>query len=297
MDANRQGEYALRRTGNYFDQTEGSAYHLQPLTFVEFLSKPESLFMYDSTFMQIPGYVQQIAEIKPIEEEARQYVVDYIMEEFEHNLLGMQDYVRWAKLFEHRCAALTPSFWAQVNMHDLMLAKDLEMDDNTISRTNKGNAARLGSQTTTTKQEGETETKGKTSTSQDITNTQITDSSSQEANATVIRSDGQLSENIDYDWSDAADNVRGVRSRAGDTVQHMDSETNNESLTASNSNSVSSSIIDNTSEENTATSNDVMSMTNKMYMQEKQWAINTARDLMPLEWLRIQLRPMFNMIY
>lgn len=297
MNGERQSDYALRRTGNYFDLIEGNGYHAQPVTFTEFLSKPESLFMYDTTFMQIPGYIQQSAEIAPVEEDARQYVVDYIMKEFGHNLLGMQDYVRWATLFEHRCATLTAPFWAQVNMHDIMLARELEMDDNTITRTNIGNAARLGQQTTTTDQSGASETSGKTSTAQDVKNAQTTDGSNREANVTVVRANDQLTDDINYDWSEAADNVHEVRSRAGDTSQHMDSETNSESKTTSNSHSASVSSTDNNSEESKTTGNDVMSMTNKMYMQEKQWAINTARDLLPLEWLRRQLRPLFYMIY
>lgn len=297
MNANRQGDYTLRRTGNYFDQIEGIDYHLQPLTFHEFLQKPESNFMYDPTFFQIPQYIQQDAQIAPIEEDARQYVVNYIMDEFEHNLLGMQDYVRWAKIFEHRCASVTASFWAQVNMHDLMLAHELEMDDNTVTRTNTGNAVRLGTQTTTADQNGESETTGKTATKQSIANTQSTDASTREANATVVRAADELNEEIHYDWSDAADNVHEVRSRAGDTLQKMDSETNSESKTTSSSHSVTTSRMDDNSEQSTATSHDVMSMTNKMYMQEKQWAINTARDLFPLEWLRLKLRPLFYMIY
>lgn len=103
------------------------------------------------------------------------------MDEFEHNLLGMQDYVRWAKRFEHRCAEITPAFWAQVNMHDLMYAYELEMDQNTFTRTNTGN--------------------------------------------------------------------------------------------------------------------EVQDVTNKQFMQEKQWAISTAQQLLPLTWLRQALRPMFYMLY
>lgn len=297
MIPDKQGDYALRYTGNYFDLIEGDGYHSQPLTFHEFLSKPESLFMYDDTFMQIPGYIQKGAEIDDIEEAARQYVVNYIMDEFEHNLLGMQDYVRWSRLFEHRCAELTASFWAQVNMHDLMYAKDLEMDENTYTRTNTGNASRLGTQTTTTDATGKSTTSGDTTTSQDITNTQSTDSSTREANASVVRASDQISDDIDYNWSDAADNVHEVRSRAGDSLQHMDSTTNSESTTESESHSVSVSATDNSAEQNTAKGIEDNLLTNKMFMQEKQWAINTARDLFPLAWLRQALRPMFYMIY
>lgn len=297
MKAKKQNDYALRHTGNYFDLVEGPGYHLQPLTFHEFLSKPESFFMYDEAFMQIPGYIQQGALVAPIEESARQYVVQYIMDEFEHNLLGMQDYVRWAKLFRNRCASLTPAFWAQVNMHDLMMAHELEMDQNTVTRTNTGNAARLGTQTTITDQTASSSTSGHTASTQDIGNTQDSDSYSREANASVVRAGDQLTDDLDYNWSDAADNIHEVRSRAGDTTQRMESTTDSESTTQSQAHSVATSSTDNTSEENTARGNEVQDMTNKQFMQEKQWAIETARHLLPLEWLRQALRPMFYLIY
>lgn len=297
ININAQGDYALRKTGNYLDLIEGNGYHSQPLTFHEFLSKPESLFMYDDTFMQIPGYIQSNAEIIPVEESARQYVVQYIMDEFEYNLLGMQDYVRWSKLLEHRCAELASAFWAQVNMHDLMFAHELEKDENTYSRTNTGNASRFGGQTVTTDQTASSTTKGSTSSKQDIDNTQSTDTSSREGVATVVRAENQLSDDLDYNWSDAADNIREVRSKAGDTNQHMESKTDSESTTESQSKGTSTTAMNNSRDENTNTGTETSDLTNKMFMQEKQWAINTARDLLPLTWLRTQLRPMFYMIY
>ena len=297
MRAEKQGDFALRRTNNYFDLVDGNHYHLTPITFHEFLTKPESLFIYDDDFMQVPGYIQRSADIAPIEEGARQFVVGYIMDEFSHNLLGMQDYLRWADLFRNLCASITPAFWSQVNMHDLMLAHELEMDANTISRTNTGNASRVGGQTTTTEQAAKSATTGRTSTVQDVDNMQSTDTSSREANATVVRAADQLSNDIDYNWSDAADNVREVRSRAGDAKQHMESATDSESSTASQSNSVSTSSMNNSADQNTNTGVENQELTNKMFMQERQWAIDTARQLLPLQWLRQQLRPMFYLLY
>lgn len=297
MDAKTQSNYYLRNTGNYFDLVEGSDYHLQPLTFHEFLTKPESLFMYEDSFMQIPGYIQSGAQIEVIEEAARQYVVQYIMDEFEHNLLGMQDYVRWAKRFEHRCAEITPAFWAQVNMHDLMYAYELEMDQNTFTRTNTGNASRSGTQTTTSDQTSTSKTSGKTTSSQDMDNTQSTDSYNREGSANVVHASDQLSGSLDYDWSDGADSVREQRSRSGDTHQHMESETNSESTTESESHAETVSSSSNGSEENKTTGNEVQDVTNKQFMQEKQWAISTAQQLLPLVWLRQALRPMFYMLY
>lgn len=297
MDAKTQSNYYLRNTGNYFDLVEGNNYHLQPLTFHEFLTKPESLFMYEDSFMQIPGYIQSGAQIDVIEEAARQYVVQYIMDEFEHNLLGMQDYVRWAKRFEHRCAEITPAFWAQVNMHDLMYAYELETDQNTFTRTNTGNASRTGTQTTTSDQTSSSTTTGKTTSTQDMDNTQSTDSYNREGSANVVHASEQLSDSLDYDWSDGADNIHEQRSRSGDTHQHMESETNSESTTESEAHAETVSSTSNGSEENTATSNEVQDVTNKQFMQEKQWAISTAQQLLPLVWLRQALRPMFYMLY
>jgi|GEM_PF-6510425 len=297
MNPNKQGNFSLRRTNNYFDLVEGDFYHLTPITFHEFLSKPESLFMYDDDFMQIPAYIQLAADITPIEDGARQCVVNYIMDEFSHNLLGMEDYLRWADLFRNLCSSITAGFWSQVNMHDLMLAHELEMDNNMVSRTNTGNASRTGGQTTTTEQTGKSETTGHTTTVQDVDNTQSTDASSREANATVVRAADQLTDDIDYNWSDAADNVREVRSRAGDTNQHMESATDSESATESQSSSVSTSLMNNSADQNTNTGVENSELTNKMFMQERQWAIDTARNLLPLQWLRAQLRPMFYLIY
>ena len=298
MGANTQNDYALRKTGNYLDLIEGAGYHSQPLTFHEFLSKPESLFMYDETFMQNPGYVQDEATLMyEVEEDARQYVAEYIMNEFEHNLLGMQDYVRWAKLFEHRCAEITPAFWAQVNMHDTLYAHELRRDENVYNRTNTGNASRLGGQTVTTDQTGSSTTTGSTSTVQDVDNTQSTDSSNREGAATVIRAENQLSDDLNYNWSDAADSVRESRSRAGDTNQHMESKTDSESNTESQSRSVSTTFMDNSNDSTTATGKDMNDLTNKQYQLDRQMAINTARSLLPLTWLREQLRPLFYMIY
>ena len=297
MDAKTQSDYFLRNTGNYFDLVEGNGYHLQPLTFHEFLAKPESLFMYEESFMQIPGYIQSGAQIDTIEEAARQYVVQYIFDEFEHNLLGMQDYKRWAKRFEHRCAEITPAFWAQVNMHDLMYAYELEMDQNTFTRTNTGNASRTGIQTTTSDQTSSSTTKGKTKSSQDMDNAQSTDSYNREATANVIHASEQLSDSLDYNWHDGADNIRELRSRSGDTQQHMEGVTDSESTTESESHAKTVANSESGSEENHSSGSEVQDVTNKQFMQERQWAISTAQQLLPLAWLRQALRPMFYMLY
>lgn len=193
-----QGRYTLRKTENYFDLIEGNAYHSQLITFHEFLSTTDALFIYEDTFMQIPGYIQKDARINKIEELARKFVVDYISDEFEHSLIGMQNYSRWAVLFRHKCEAIAPSFWAQVNMHDLMMAYELETDNNTYSRTNTGNTIRIGGQTTKAEQSGNSKTIGKTTTDQDIDNNQITDSSTREGVATVVHAIDQLTDDLNY---------------------------------------------------------------------------------------------------
>jgi len=297
MRADTQSDYALRRTSNYLDMIEGRGYHATPLTFVEFLAKPESLFIYEPGFFQIPRYIQQDAELREIEEEAREYVVNFICEEFEHKLLGMQDYVRWAKLFRNRCDSLTLAFWAQVNMHDLMFAKDLEMDDNEIERIGTGLSSRTGTGTSTTVGNSTTEGKGQQRTTQDIDNAQLTDSSTREAHATVVRASDQVSDDVEYNWSDAADNVHEIRNRSGDTRQHMESVTDSENASTTNSNSTTEQMSNNSSDTSNTTGKEFSRLTNKQFMQEKQWAINTARELLPLEWLRNSLRPMFYLLY
>lgn len=296
-NAETQGEYTVRKTNNYMDLIDGRNYHATPLTFAEFLAKPESLFIYDDSFFQIPGYIQQEAEVQAIEEEARQAVVEYIIDSFEDRLLGMQDYVRWGKLFKNRCMSLTPSFWAQVNMIDLMMAKDLEMDQNSISRENTGTRSITGTGATETVGHSETENIGHQENVQDIDNTQSSDTSTREANATVVRADDQLESDIQYDWSEAADNVHEIRNRAGDSHQHMESQTDSTTNSTTDSTSTTTRQNENTAESSGGTAEETQNMTNKQFMQERQWAVNTARDLLPLEWLNANLRGMFYLIY
>lgn len=297
MDGERQGRYSLRRTDNHFDLIEGRNYHLEPLTFHEFLSKPESLFMYDASFMQIPAYIQNEAEIQEIEESARQFVVQFIIDEFEDRLLGMQNYVRWAKIFKDRCASLCPSFWAQVNMVNLMYAKDLEMDENTVERENTGNRSVTGSGGTTTEGHSETLSSGHQENTQDIDNTQSSDTSTREANATVVRADDQLGNDLSYEWSDAADNVHEIRNRAGDSHQHMESTSDSSTASQTDSNSTTTRNSEETAETSGGTSTETAKVTNKQFIQERQWAIATARDLLPLEWLKAGLKDLFYLIY
>lgn len=292
-----QGDYALRRVVNDFDLITGRAYHPQLLTLHEFLSKPESLFFYDADFFQIPGYIMASAEIQQVEESAREYVVQYIIDEFEDRLLGMQNYVRWGKLFKNLCDALTPAFWAQVNMHDLMMAKELEMDDNEITHTNTGTRNLTGSGGTTTETTTSGQQHSETTQSQDIKNRQETDSSTREGTATVVNAEDKLTKSLDYDWTDAADNIHEILSRAGDTSQHTDAKTTTDGTNSTQS--TSNTINNNTKSDEgySSTSTDNQHLTNKMYMQERQWAIDTAQKLLPLRWLTASLRPMFYMIY
>lgn len=297
MNSNTQGNYEVRRTNNYLDLVEGRSYHATPITFAEFLTKPESLFFYEDTFFQIPGYIQQGAEIQAIEEAARKTVIQYIIDEFEDRLLGMQNYVRWAKLFKNRCDSLCPSFWAQVNMIDLMFAKDLEMDQNEITRSSTGNRNVTGTGSTVTEMSSETNTIGHQENVQDIDNTQSTDTSTREANATVVRADDQLESDLQYDWSDAADNVHEIRNRAGDSHQHMESQTDTTTNSSTDSESKTTRNDENTAETSDGTANEIQDVTNKQFMRERQWAIQTARDLLPLEWLTANLRGMFYLLY
>ena len=297
MDGNRQSNYALRRTRNDFDLIEGQQYHLQPITFHEFLTKPESLFIFDESFMQIPPYIQSAASIPQIEEIAREATVQFIIDEFEDRLLGMQNYVRWAKLFKDRCMSLAPSYWAQVNMENLMFAKDLEMDENTVERENTGNRSVTGSGGTTTEGHSETLSTGHQENTQDIDNSQSTDTSTREANATVVRADDQLGNDLSYEWSDAADNVHEIRNRAGDSHQHMESTSDSSTASQTDSNSTTTRNSEETAETSGGTSTETAKVTNKQFIQERQWAIATARDLLPLEWLKAGLKNMFYMIY
>lgn len=297
LRAETQSDYALRKTNNYFDLIEGRNYHATPLTFHEFLSKPESLFLYEDSFFQVPGYVQAGAELRPIEESARQYVVQAIVDEFEEKLLGMQDYVHWAKLFKNRCDSLCVAFWAQVNMLNLMFAKDLEMDDNEYERDSTGSANRTGSGSTTSTGSSTTEGSSNTKTTQDIENTQLTDSSTREANATVVRAEDQLTQELTYNWADAADNTHEIRSRSGDTHQHMESVAEGTSSSTTDSTSTQTQNENAQNDTTQSHSTERQSVTNKMFMQERGWAVETARQLLPLDWLFAALRPMFYLIY
>lgn len=297
MNADKQGNYTLRKTNNYFDLIEGRNYHAEPLTFAEFLAKPESLFIYEPSFFQIPGYVQLGAEVQAIEDEAREYVVDWIIDQYENRLLGMQDYVRWAKLFKNKCDSLAPSFWAQVNMIDLMYAKDLETDENVIERQNTGNRSVTGTGATEVVGHSKTSSTGSVETTQDIDNTQSTDTSTREANATVIRAEDQLTDNVEYNWANAADNVHEIRNRSGDSHQHMHSVSASNNDSTADSTTTTTRQNENTAESSGGTSTEHQQVTNKQFIQERQWSIATARDLLPLEWLNANLRGMFYLIY
>ncbi len=293
----KQGDYTMRRVGNYFDQIYGSSYHPTMITFNEFCGLPESLFLYDDTFMQIPGYIQNAQDIEPIEDYARRFVVNYIMDEFKHNFLAMQDIERWATLFRNRCDSVCASFWAQVNMVNLMLAKDLEMDETHNSGMNIGNSNIMGGQTVNTDSTGHTESSGETTTKQDTTNTTTQDGSQREGTVTTVSAEDQLNADMEYDWTHAADNFREVKSRPAETAQHVEGTGTSNSISDSTNHSVSSTTANNSENNSTAKNIGDSTYTNKQFMQERQWAVDTARNLLPLEWLRTQLRPCFYQIY
>lgn len=282
----------MNRNGkDYLDNNDTD--HEIPILFSEFLERPEALFIYESSFFQLPGYVQLESEQKRIEEDARTAVVQHLIDEFEARPIGMFDSARWAKLFKNRCESLTPSFWSQVNLVDLIFAKDLETDQNTITRENTGTRNATGSGGTTT--QASSESSGHQSNTQDITNTQSTDTSTREANATLVRAEDSLDAEIVYDWTDAADNVHEIRNRAGDSQQHMTSTSDSE--TSSSSTSTTTRNSDSTNETSSGKATETQDITNKQYMQERQWAVQTARDLLPLDWLTANLRGMFYMLY
>lgn len=297
MDAELQGDYQLRRTRNYFDLVDGWGFHNQPITFFEFMAKPEADFMWLPSFMQVPDYVQKAAEIQPIEEEAREFVRDYIMDEFAHNLLGMQNYVLWADKFRNKCASIAASFWAQVNMHDLMFAKELETDKTMTHNQDTGGTIRKGAQVTEVQQNNDATTTGNTTSDQTVDNTQITDSARRTANADTLRAADQLTNELQHQWDEAANNIQETRERAGDTRQTIHGETHSDTTTNSSSNSTSTARMENSADENMRKGQSNSEYTNKMFMQEKQWAIETAQQLMPLTWLKNQLRPMFYLLY
>lgn len=297
INENKQGDYALRRTGNYTDLIQGNGWHSTPITFNEFLSKPESMFIYEPEFMQVPDYIHRRLEILDIEEQARQFVVDYIVDEFEELLLGSQNYVAWARRFKNRCNNLSAAFWAQVNMTSLMTAKELEYDDNSITRTNTGGVKRNATGQTTTTGDSTTNSTINQTVTQDITNQQTTDATSREATVTTLPTDGQLTSEVEFDWTQSADNAHEVRSRAGDSNQHMETQTNGTNNSNTTSNSVTEQNSSNAGEQSTQTGKENMLMTNKMFMYEREKGIQNAAMLQPLEWLRANLRPMFYMIY
>ncbi len=292
-----QQEYELRYVGNYFDQIYGFGTHPEPITFHEFLGKSESAFMYMPEFMQTPTYVPTDVGLHQIEEAARQATVEYIMTEFDRLFLGNQDYVRWAQLFENKCLEICPAYWAQVNLLSFMTSAELEQDEMHNIGTVTGNATRLGGQATEVTQSGTSSTVGEVKASQDNTATQTTDGVSRDAQATTLTAENEVTDEVEYDWTKGTDNVRESHTRAGDTEQHMESQTNSTSTTDTSNTSNSVTSFNNMQDQNQSTNENTSEYTNKQFAQERRLFVDVARDLLPLAWLRAQLRPMFNMIY
>jgi hypothetical protein len=272
MPVNTQGAYAFPEVGNYLERVEGDSYQLSPLTFHEFLTKPDSAFFFSDEFFQIPQYEREILSMDSIPEYAREAIRQFIVDEFEDRLLGMEDYRRWGRKFRQKCEQLTVPFWAQVNMASIMRAVDLEMDETTSTRTNTSQHGNTGGQTTKTEQASNGATLGK----------QLTDASARTATLTTVAAGDIVSDDIDVDWSKAADDMQETRTRAGDTEQKSNSASNATTVVSNNSNATTTNIASDSSE-----------YTNKQFMQERKYAIETAQNLMPRAWLKTQLSGMF----
>lgn len=273
---NRQGSYSLPETGNTFDLVDGFSYHLSPISFYEFLSKPESLFFFDNTFFQIPQYELELLERDPIPDFAIEAVRLYIIRSFKRRLIGRQDYLAWSELFQNHLEEIRIPFWAQVNLQSLMTAQELEMDDLTTTRMNVGNSSSAGGQVVNSSQNS----------NQNTTNKQTTDSSARNANLTAVATGDIITDDLTYDWSEAANDFAEARTRAGDTTQETNAGGSANSKTDNTSSGQNSNISTETSE-----------ITNKQFTQERKILVETAQALMPLRWLKVQLEPCFWGLY
>jgi hypothetical protein len=260
----KQGAYALPEIGNYLELVDGSSYRLSPISFHEFLAMPEALFFFDDEFFQIPRYEQESLEMIPAPDYAIEAVRSYIIRQYKRRLISKQDYLAWADLFQNHLEDIRIPFWAQVNLQTLMTAKELEMDETTSTRINS--SSNTGGQTTTSSQRS-----GQKS-------TQDTDSSSRAANLTAVATGDVIDDNLNYDWSEAADGLQETRTRAGDmTTKSLGGSTSTTSSTGGASNIAS----------------DSSEYTNKMFTQERKMLIETAVSLLPMRWLKSQLEPCF----
>jgi hypothetical protein len=266
--------YRLPLVDNYLTLKDGDSYSLSPISFHEFLSKSdaESQFFFSDRFFQIPQYERDKLEMVEIPDYARDAIRQYIIAEFENRLIGKQDYRSWGKRFEQRCISLTVPFWAQVNMQSIMTSKELETDENTSTRINTSENDNTGSQKTSTGQKG-----NGTNLSQ-----QLSDSSSRSAQLTAVNTGDVVDSSLEVDWSQAADDFNETRTRAGDLQQKSENESISVTEVSNGGNTKATTI-----------SSDTAEYTNKQFMQERQWAIQTAQTLMPLEWLKTQLSGMF----
>jgi hypothetical protein len=265
----------IHNNGNYFELVEGDSYSADLLTFNEFLREPDSKFFFSDDFFQIPQYEREILGMDEIPDYAREAVRRYVFDEFEDRLLGMDDYRRWGRRFKQKCEELAVPFWSQVNMQSIMRAAELEMDENTNTQTRTHEVIGSGGQKSTVKQTNE----GKAS------DKQLTDTSSRTATRTTVSTDDIVSEDMTVDWSEAADKIDETRTKAGE----MQRDTNS-----------SAESITETSNDSTQRVTDIASAsseyTNKQFMQERRWAIETAQGLLPKAWLRTKLAGMFYLL-
>lgn len=266
---------AIDNAGNFFDLAEGDSYDVNLLTFNDFLKEPDSEFFFSDDFFQIPGYEQEILGMAAIPAYARDAVRRYIFDEFENRFLGMEDYRYWGRRFKQKCEELAVPFWSQVNMQSIMRAADLEMDETSGAQSNTREVKGSGGQKTTAKQTNEGT----------ATDKQLNDSSSRTAHRTTVATDDIVSEDMEVDWSEAADDFGETRTKSGD--MQRDSSSSGETVTESNNDSTQTvtDISANSSE-----------YTNKQFMQERRMAIETARGLLPKAWLRAQLAGMFYLL-
>lgn len=285
----------MRWTGNWSDSLFGPGDYVEHITFHELLAKKEGAFISDPGFMQIPKYVQVIQDMPEIEEDSRQAVVEAIIRQYDERLIAMQNYVRWAKLFQNRCEDLTPAFWAQVNMISTMNADELELDENTTERRNMGESDTKSLSKNAQKTLTENEGKRSTTTNQITESLPVSASSSIEASATMVRDENALADDLDYAWSKGADSVHEVKTTASASKVLITTDgANNFVIDATKGKTTSfganSSVGKST---NTGISVETSKLTNKQFMQERRLAVETARDIRPLLWLFSQLDDCF----
>lgn len=290
---------STRYTGNYYNMVDGPGMHVDHITFHDFLEKPEeSAFIFDDSFFTIPRYIRdQVSNAPEINDIARISVLEYIVSEFAELQLSQQNYVEWGRRFKNRCLAVAPGFWSQVNLFSFMTAVDLEFDNNTFERLGTGTATRLGGQTTEQQSAGTSKTDSEGTSKQDTDVTQPDNAFSRTGNATTVRAGDVVSDDLKYAWDEAIDGIQETITNAGSSHTHSEGETSATSTTNTDNTTTSVTSMNNSQDVNETTGRDTQQLTNKMYSYELPRLIEVAQSFMPLQWLYIQLRPMFSCLY